>query len=96
MILQPYKEKIAQMCQENDVSYLGLFGSYSRGEENPQSDVDLLVEYSQRVSMFDHVRLQRKLAELLMKNVDLVTKKSLHPYIKDYILKDLQTIYAKR
>lgn len=88
--------QLKELCTDNDISFLGLFGSYARNEESPKSDVDLLVDYSESKSMFDHVRIQRKLSELLNKQVDLVTRRSLHPYIKDYVMKDLQTVYGKR
>ena len=87
------KEQLEKLCKNNAISFLGLFGSYSRGDQTPTSDVDLLVDYSESKSMFDHVRLQRQLSELLNKQVDLVTRRSVHPYIKDYVMRDLKTAY---
>lgn len=83
------------ICRINDISYLGLFGSYARGEQRHDSDIDLLVEYSTKKSMFDHVRIQRQFEEVMGKKIDLVTKRSLSPYIKDYVYKDLKVLYAQ-
>ena len=87
---------IGDICKQFGISYLGMFGSYARGDNKPDSDVDLLVEYGERKSLFDHVRIQRQFSEMLHKNVDLVTKRSLHPYIKDYVYKDLRALYEER
>ncbi|HAZ29523.1 TPA: hypothetical protein DCY43_02095 [candidate division WWE3 bacterium] len=88
--------QIRSICIDNDISYLALFGSYARGEQADNSDVDLLVEYSKPKSMFDHVRIQRQFEKALNKKVDLVTKRALHPYIRDYVYKDLKVMYAER
>ena len=85
-----------KVCEENAISYLAVFGSHARGDETKNSDIDLLVDYSTSKSMFDHVRTQRKLKEILGREVDLVTRKSLSPYISDYVNKDLKVLYAKR
>jgi len=84
-----------EMCDSNQISYLGLFGSHARNEERGESDIDLLIEYNSPKSMFDHVRLQREFGVMLGKPVDLVTKRSLHPYIQEYVYKDLKVLYEK-
>ncbi|EKD99721.1 MAG: hypothetical protein ACD_22C00190G0005 [uncultured bacterium] len=88
-------EKLKSICSNNDISYLALFGSYVRGEQTVNSDIDLLVEYSTSKSMFDHVRIQRAFEEATNKKVDLVTKRSLHPYIKDFVCSDIKILYTK-
>ncbi len=74
------------------VDSIGLFGSYLKGEQNTNSDIDILVEFSQPVSMFEFIRLERYLERKLGKNVDLVTKKSLKPSIGKVILEEVQII----
>ena len=96
MRLQIDQGKLNKVCEENAISYLALFGSHARGDESKDSDIDLLVDYTTSKSMFDHVRIQRKLKEVLGKDVDLVTKRSLSPYISDYVNQDLKVLYAKR
>jgi predicted nucleotidyltransferase len=65
-----------------------LFGSYARGEQTPESDIDLLVEFSETIDLFDFVDLTDYLKEIFSKNVDLGTPRSLKPLIKDRILKE--------
>jgi len=65
-----------------------LFGSYARGEQTPESDIDLLVEFSEPVGMFGFVDLKFKLEEIFGKRIDLGTPKGLKPLIKDKILNE--------
>jgi hypothetical protein len=76
------------------VKSIGIFGSFARGEQNKNSDVDILVEFSKpnTIDFFDFVDLEDFLSEKLGIKVDLVTKKALKPLIKDQILRE--TIYA--
>jgi len=50
---------LIRICRNNDISFLGLFGSYSRGEQNEKSDIDFLANFSIRKSLLDHVRIER-------------------------------------
>ena len=65
---------------------MGVFGSYARGENKLKSDVDLLVEFQRAPTMFEFIRLERHLADLLGVKVDLVMKTSLKPEIGQRIL----------
>jgi uncharacterized protein len=68
---------------------LGLFGSFARGEATAGSDLDLLVEFERPPTLFEFVRLQRHLSELLGLPVDLVMKSALKPAIGQAILSEL-------
>ena len=68
------------------VSRLSLFGSFARDEGRADSDVDLLVEFSRPIGLFEFVRLQRQLGELLSHRVALVTPAALKPQLRDKIL----------
>jgi uncharacterized protein len=70
------------------VKSLAVFGSVARGEETIVSDVDLLVEFQPgaRVGLFEFVRLQRFLSELLGCRVDLATAQALRKEMRDKIL----------
>ena len=76
------------ILKKNDVVKAGIFGSYARGEAKKRSDIDMLVKLRGRKSYFDLVGLPLILEEKLDKKVDLLTYKSLHPLLKDRILKD--------
>lgn len=65
---------------------MGVFGSYARGDNKLKSDVDLLVEFQRAPTMFEFIRLERHLADLLGVKVDLVMKTSLKPEIGQRIL----------
>ncbi|MBN8577420.1 MAG: nucleotidyltransferase family protein [Cytophagales bacterium] len=75
---------------------IGVFGSYARGENSLDSDLDILVslDYSLKPSLLDLVSIEQSLTEALGIQVDLVTEKSLHPYIKPYVEKDLKIIFG--
>ena len=74
------------------VREIGLFGSYVRGEESENSDLDILVELEKPVGFFKFLELEEYLEELLGIKVDLVTRKALKPTIGRYILDELVTV----
>ena len=76
------------LLERYNVRSLSLFGSVARGEEAQRSDVDLLVEFSGPIGLFQFVRLQRALEALLGRRVDLVTPNALKPQLRDRILKE--------
>ena len=72
------------------VRSLGVFGSYVRGEQEPSSDLDLLVEFDDRsLSLLDFVRLENEISDALNLRVDLVEKRALRPHIGQYILAEV-------
>ncbi|WP_050033767.1 nucleotidyltransferase family protein [Halorubrum halophilum] len=75
--------------QEYPISELGIFGSYARGEQQPDSDLDILVAFEKPVTLFDLVRLENELTDELGIEVDLVTKDSLKPRIETRVSDDL-------
>lgn len=75
--LSPYKPK-----------KLGVFGSYARGENDANSDLDILVEFGVRISLLDLVGLEQDLSESLGLKVDLVTERALSKYVRPYVEKD--------
>jgi uncharacterized protein len=85
-----------QLCEELNISYVGLFGSISRGEGRPGSDLDLLVSFSAPKSLLDIIGAQRKLKEFLGQDVDLVTEGGLKPRVRERIMRDLVDVYGSR
>lgn len=88
--LQKIKSAIINKLKREGITKAGIFGSYARGEQTPQSDVDILIEYrrNSRKSLLDMVRLERELSEKLGRKVDLVTYGSISPYLKERILNE--------
>ena len=70
------------------VSSMYLFGSTARDEAGPESDVDLLVEFSKPVGLFEFIELKQSLEHILGCTVDLGTKRSLKLNLKDQILQE--------
>lgn len=71
------------------IESIGLFGSWARGEATPQSDVDLLVNFSGRITLFDFVEIKQQLEEWLECTVDLVDKSAVNPRLAPYILPEV-------
>jgi predicted nucleotidyltransferase len=71
------------------VKSLSIFGSVARGEEHPDSDVDILVEFNGRATFDRYMDTKFYLEELLGCKVDLVTPKAIKPRMKPYIMQDL-------
>lgn len=86
------KAKALPVLKEVGVIRSSIFGSYVRGEEKENSDIDILIEFPRGKSLLDLVRLQRKLEEVLEKKVDLATYKSVSPLLQKYIQRDLVQI----
>lgn len=87
--LRGISEKINQ---DFGVSKIGIFGSYSRGEERVNSDIDILVEFNKPINLFEFSRLRVFLSNQLGINVDLVTPGALKPMIKESVLSSVSYI----
>jgi len=75
------------------VKRLGLFGSFVRGEQKPDSDIDLLVEFEQEKKTFDNfIQLAFFLEEILGRRVELITIDALSPYIAPHIFKEVDYV----
>ena len=79
----------AELKKKFKVKTIGVFGSYVRGEQKRGSDVDVLVEFEEPVGLFEFMRLEYYLSDLLGVKVDLVSKKALKPYIGEYIKREV-------
>ncbi len=88
-VLQAHKEELRKRY---GVKRIGVFGSYSRGEQREDSDVDVLVEFEKPVGLIDFVRLREYLESLLGVKVDLVTKRALKKRIKERVLQEVKYV----
>ncbi len=87
-------KKIIKGCEpilkkKFSVKNIGIFGSYIKNNAKQDSDVDILVEFTESISLFGFLRLEEFLEEKLEVKVDLVTKKALKPAIGKRILKEV-------
>ena len=90
---------IAEYFKTQPVLKAWLFGSYARGEQHPDSDVDILVVFDQEtgkgVSLLKHIGIALDLEDLLGRKVDLVTDGTLLPIIRESAEKDKVLIYER-
>jgi hypothetical protein len=85
--------QLIEVCRRHGVTKVALFGSMVRGEQTAESDIDLLVEFSQGKSLWALVRLERELAQALGRKVDVLTEAALSPYLRPLILQEMKVIY---
>jgi len=86
------KDKIVPVLKRHDVVHAAIFGSFVRGEAKKGSDIDILVEFKGEKSLLDLVALKLELEDLLGRDVDVLTYNSIHPFIRETILKEQVTI----
>ena len=87
---------IIELCRQNDVVRLSVFGSFARGEATEHSDVDLLVDFNKRNSLLALIALERKMSAALGRRVDLLTRKAISSYLRDSVERDLRVVYEAR
>lgn len=85
--LEILKKKIVSILKKYKIKKAGIFGSYVRGEQKNDSDVDILIQPNKGMG-FKFVGIKLELEDRLRKKVDLITYKGIHPLIKNNILKE--------
>ena len=87
--IEKIKPKIINILKKNKVTRAGIFGSYSRGDQKKNSDIDIVVEINNKnMSLLDFIELKLKLEDVLRKKIDLVEYSAIKPLIKNKILKE--------
>jgi len=86
LTINQIKQKIVPVLKEEGVMKSSLFGSYVRGEQTDNSDIDILIDYPKNKSLFDFVHLKNRLEDVLQRKVDLVEYDTIKPQLKQYIL----------
>jgi predicted nucleotidyltransferase len=89
-------DEIAAFCRRHHIRSLSLFGSVLREDFRADSDADVLVEFEPdvQVGFIALSRIQRELADLLQRPVDLVPKEGLKPKIREAVLASAEVVYA--
>jgi uncharacterized protein len=82
----------AEELHARGVAHLALFGSTLREEAGPASDVDLLVDLDRDLSLIDYAELRLRLCDLLGRDVDLVQRSHLKPFLRDAILSEARAV----
>ena len=88
-------DRIAKVCERYGVARLEVFGSVSRGEERPDSDVDVLYELVPGARLgWDIENLTDELSDELGRPVDLVSRKALHERLREAVLAEASVLYG--
>jgi len=87
-------DKILTVLTRNAVKRAGIFGSMARGEATPNSDIDILIELGEKISLLEFVRIKHELEDILERKVDLVEYKAIKPRLRDQILEEEIKIYG--
>jgi predicted nucleotidyltransferase len=87
---QTYKI-IKDTLLERGADFIGIFGSFARNEEKPESDIDVLVSFkeSAAISLLDRIGIQIDLEEKIGRKIDMGTRSSLSKYVAPFVMKDL-------
>lgn len=86
--IEKMKPKIVKVLKKHGVKRAGIFGSYARGEQTKNSDVDILVEFEKDISLFDFTGIKLEVEDSIGKKVDLVQYRIIKPKIKKSVLND--------
>lgn len=89
MISTSQQKVIKQTAEKLNPSLIAVFGSYARGEQDLESDLDLLIDFNSQVNLLDIIGLEQELSEILGIKVDLITLNSVNDRLRPYIQKDL-------
>ena len=89
-------EAIAELCRRHRVQRLAVFGSQARGDAQPDSDIDFLVEFEEgaEVGLIEYAAIMRELSAILDRKIDLVSNRGLKPLIRDSVLREAIAAYA--
>jgi predicted nucleotidyltransferase len=92
------REKLLKVCEDNDISFMALFGSFVRGEEKRGSDIDTAIEFADKShkSLLDLVHIENELKRIFGRKVDLGIFSAINPLIIEDVKKQMMVIYEKR
>lgn len=92
-MIQSDRKRLAELCRRHEVRRLRIFGSASRGEAGPESDIDLLVDFAAPKGFFELLRLEDDLEVFFGRPVDVITEPGLSPYLREPILASASVIF---
>lgn len=93
MNVSEIQNKISPVLKEYGIKRAAVFGSVSRGDDKPKSDIDIIVSLGKPMGMFAYMSLIREMENRLGRKVDLVTENSINKFVRPHIQPDLKTIY---
>jgi len=87
------EEKVISFLKNCGAKKISIFGSYVKGEATSESDLDIIVEFDEKISLLDIVGFEFKLTEQLGIKVEILTEKAISPYIIEDVLSEAKVIY---
>jgi predicted nucleotidyltransferase len=87
-LLKDKREKILDIAAQYGVQNVRVFGSVARSEARSDSDIDFLIDWQAQHSLLDRIALKQDLEDLLARQVDIVTEKTLRDSIRERILQE--------
>jgi hypothetical protein len=88
------ENRLADFCRRHGIVRLRLFGSAARGEDGPESDVDLIADFGVPIGYFELIRAEDDLSEFFGRPVDLLTEPAISKYMRGAVLASAQVIFA--
>ena len=86
--LEKLKKIALPILKKASITHSSIFGSVARGEHRSDSDIDILIEFQGKKTLFDLVELKQELEKALGRKVDLVTRRSIHKPLRELIKKE--------
>lgn len=86
------KKNIQNLKKDYNLNSMGIFGSFLKGEQNQDSDLDILVDFEKPIGLLKFIKLENDLSKILGIKVDLVMKKALKPNIGKRILEEIRYV----
>jgi predicted nucleotidyltransferase len=90
--LAPYRQRILDAAARRGARNVRVFGSVARGDDRPNSDIDLLVDVEPGRTLLDVIALEQDLQELLGRRVEVLTDGGLSPYLQQRILAEATSL----
>jgi len=89
------KARLIPLLKKNGVVKSAFFGSLVSGEATEKSDIDLLVQFRKERSLLDLIGLKQEIEEMFYCNADVITYGSIHPRLRDSILRKQEVFYEE-
>lgn len=90
------KQKIGEFCRIHGITFLALFGSYARGDNRKDSDMDFLVKIDSKKTLLDVIRVENEMGDLFDRKVQFVEDDTVPLELKKTINKEKIVLYEKR
>ena len=92
ILLKRERENVLRTAARHLASNIRVFGSVARGDDGPDSDIDLLVDFEPHASLLDLIALKQELDQLLNRRTDVVTTDSVSPFLRQRILDEARPL----